>query len=257
MEVLLNRFEGQSNIIKKSMLLKSASLSKNSHVDALNNLNTDLTTLESMVQNIRNYLDEECKSLDQAEQLVKAMQSQQTRVNYMKENIPQQMPTAELKQNNQPAPQSSKQKQPKQEEPSKKPSSRAKSSKNSRTVEISKMEYVKVNEFDATPKYIRGRLTREQVNLTIDVMHTAMQKKYKILSMNRSKLSDQDLKRVTVYKESESKDTQGLQFVIEADFKDLANHKIDTSARTCFTILRHLGRLKEIRGGGVTRFVKV
>lgn len=47
----------------------------------------------------------------------------------------------------------------------------------------------------------------------------------------------------------------GLYFIVEADIKDFSNLKLDGVARSIFTILRHVGRLREIRGGGVTRLV--
>eukprot|EP00040_Diaphanoeca_grandis_P027317 m.155151 g.155151 ORF g.155151 m.155151 type:complete len:256 (-) comp30926_c0_seq1:321-1088(-) len=255
MEGLLFQLQDQSNVIKKSMLLKSASLKKSSHVDALNNLNTDLTTLEGTMHGIRLYLETERKALDQADQLIKAMQSQEDRLHHIKENIPTQMPTAATK-TTQPL-KSSHQIPQESHEPTKKSKAR-KSSKSSRSaVEIVKMEYVKVDEFDDTPKYIRGRVSRDQVNEIIDMIFSTMQKKYKILSQNRSKLSDLDRQRCTVYKETESKETDGFQFVVENDFKELCNQKLDNSARTSFNILRHLGRMKEIRGGGVTRYIRI
>jgi hypothetical protein len=55
-----------------------------------------------------------------------------------------------------------------------------------------------VDEFNDTPKYIRGRVTRDQVNSTIDIVHDALVAKHKILSQPRSKLSEVDLNRWTV-----------------------------------------------------------
>lgn len=45
-----------------------------------------------------------------------------------------------------------------------------KSGKGTKAVSLSPMEYVKVDEFEATPKYIRGRVSRDQVNAVVDLI---------------------------------------------------------------------------------------
>ena len=57
-----------------------------------------------------------------------------------------------------------------------------------------------MDEFSDTPKYIRGRVSRDQVNSTIDIIHSALVAKHKILSQPRSKLNEVDLNRWTVRK---------------------------------------------------------
>lgn len=41
-----------------------------------------------------------------------------------------------------------------------------------------RMPYIKVSEFEDTPKYIRNRISREQVNTAVDAVHSAVDAKF-------------------------------------------------------------------------------
>ena len=45
----------------------------------------------------------------------------------------------------------------------------------------------------------------------------------------------------------------GFYFLVEEDLGKLSGLKMDSVARSVLTILRHTGRLRLIRGGGLTR----
>ena len=47
---------------------------------------------------------------------------------------------------------------------------------------------------------------------------------------------------------------QGVQFIDEKDLKDFSNWKMDKGCLSLITMFRHCGRIREIRGGGITRF---
>lgn len=47
----------------------------------------------------------------------------------------------------------------------------------------------------------------------------------------------------------------GSQYITEEDIKSYSNLKMDKPSHTMLTILRHCRRLREQRGGGVTRYV--
>ena len=49
----------------------------------------------------------------------------------------------------------------------------------------------------------------------------------------------------------------GLHYVVEGDIKEFTNLKMDSVGRSLLTILRHCQRLKEVRGGGLTRYAIV
>lgn len=119
------------------------------------------------------------------------------------------------------------------------------------------IEYLKVDEFIEVPKYLKGRITYDQVNKFIDGMNKAYLSKYKLLKQKKSSLNDLNRKRYENYKAQETKDTAGSYFITDDDLKDYGGLKIDKVGRSIQTILRHCKRVREKRGGKITRIVYV
>lgn len=46
----------------------------------------------------------------------------------------------------------------------------------------------------------------------------------------------------------------GEHFIVDGDIKEFTHFKMDSVGRSVLTILRHVGRIKEIRGGKLTRY---
>lgn len=116
------------------------------------------------------------------------------------------------------------------------------------------LEYVTVEEFEGVPKYMKGRLTYSQLNASIDELNKPFKEKYKILAMKRSTLNDVNRKRFEKYKLQETNDTSGEYFIVDDDIKEFSSLKLDSVGRAILTVLRHCGRIKEIRGSGLTRY---
>lgn len=123
-----------------------------------------------------------------------------------------------------------------------------------KNVYIPTLVYITVEEFEGVPKYMKGRMNYSQVNTAIDELNKAFSEKYKVLGMKRTTLNDLNKKRYERYKEQESKDTKGEHFIVDGDIKEFTNFKMDSVGRSVLTILRHVGRIKEIRGGKLTRY---
>ncbi|KAL3865690.1 hypothetical protein ACJMK2_043054 [Sinanodonta woodiana] len=119
------------------------------------------------------------------------------------------------------------------------------------------IQYLTVEEFEAVPKYMKGRMNYKQVNAMIDEMNKAYGVKYKLLKQKKSSLNDVNRKRYELYKLQESKETAGCYFIIDDDIKDVSVKKMDNTTRSILTILRHCGRIKEVRGGRLTRYVLI
>lgn len=49
----------------------------------------------------------------------------------------------------------------------------------------------------------------------------------------------------------------GCYFIVDVDIKEHGGTKIDKVANSILTILRHCGRIKEVRGGQLTRYVYI
>ena len=66
--------------------------------------------------------------------------------------------------------------------------------------------------FTAHFRYLKGRITYDQVNKFIDGMNKAYVTKYKLLKQKKSSLNDMNRKRYEKYKSQETKDTAGTIF---------------------------------------------
>ena len=116
--------------------------------------------------------------------------------------------------------------------------------------------YIKMDEFEATPKYIKGRLTQDQVNVAVDALFDALTAKYAVASKKRTKIPDHQMAMWTAFKDAETNETKGKAFIVDDDIRNLTKFKLDSAAgRQCIQVLRSLGRFTEVRGGGFTRYV--
>ncbi|ROT63362.1 hypothetical protein C7M84_018767 [Penaeus vannamei] len=121
------------------------------------------------------------------------------------------------------------------------------SGKSSQTPTIS---YVTVKEFNDVPKYIRGRLQYDQINLAVDEVNKTLETKYALLRRPRAKLSDVDMKVAMGCRQQENQETKGLYFVVDNDIKRWSSLKLDSNGRSIMTALRTLKRIREVRGPG-------
>ncbi|ELU16486.1 hypothetical protein CAPTEDRAFT_205162 [Capitella teleta] len=68
------------------------------------------------------------------------------------------------------------------------------------------IEYLNIQEFQAIPRYMKGRLKYDQVNDLIAQMNAAMEAKYRLMHSAKSKkISEAKFKRVQVMKSQENK----------------------------------------------------
>lgn len=121
--------------------------------------------------------------------------------------------------------------------------------------EIPKLAYLTVEEFEEIPKYIKGRISYEQVNNAIDEIHKAITAKYKIMRLPRSAMGEPVMKKYKAFKEAETPETEGEFFFIDDDLKTYTQLKMDSTGRAILTMLRHCGRLGEVRGKKLLRYV--
>ncbi|XP_071011488.1 SKA complex subunit 1-like [Oncorhynchus clarkii lewisi] len=121
--------------------------------------------------------------------------------------------------------------------------------------QIREMEFITSPEFDTIPQYMKGRLTYEQLNTAVESINTAVTGKYKILNQPAKTLNNATRKLHQRFKEEENKDTKGLFFIVEADIKEFTKMKVDKRFQSILSMLRHCQRLREQRGGGITRYV--
>ena len=63
------------------------------------------------------------------------------------------------------------------------------------------------------------------------------------------------MKKWTIFKDQETDETKGHHFFVEDDLRSLGKYKLDASGKAALTVLRHLGRLREVRGDGLIRYI--
>lgn len=187
---------------------------------------------------------EERDSLKQLEELNDLIEEDLQNAVHMAENIPSHVPvpTPVVKEEVIPFPKDNEQPQ-KDQAAAKKPRK-----------QIKEMEFITVQEFDTIPPYMKGRVTYDQVNSAVRSINKAVTEKYKIFQQPLRTLNNVSRKLYDRFKENETGDTKGHFFVVEADLREFAQVTVDKRFLNLLSMLRHCQRLKELRGGGLTRY---
>eukprot|EP00042_Codosiga_hollandica_P025464 m.113836 g.113836 ORF g.113836 m.113836 type:complete len:246 (-) comp51880_c0_seq2:57-794(-) len=245
MEAVVRLFGERVGSIKQSLQLRAAVDTHDLHA-----LLHAVIAAEGLADEVEALVTAENKALAEAERTLESVRLQAQRCSHVAANLPTHLPHARGG-----ALHTSSQPQPVLAQQNGKPGTSAGTSKGA--VQTPVLAVVKVDEFESTPQYIRGRVSRDHVNDCIEAIHAAVAAKYKILAMQRSKLGAAVMKKYDAYKDAEADDTRGLCFFVDEDLKTLTEFKLDSAGRTCLHVLRHLGRLRENRSGGLVRFVLV
>uniref|UniRef100_A0AAY4A5A8 SKA complex subunit 1 n=2 Tax=Denticeps clupeoides TaxID=299321 RepID=A0AAY4A5A8_9TELE len=120
---------------------------------------------------------------------------------------------------------------------------------------IKELTYVTVQEFEGVPPYMKGRVTYDQLNGAVESINKAVTGKYKILHQPTKSLNNASRRLHQRFKDQETKDTRGQFFIVEADIQEFSKTKVDKRFVGMLNMLRHCQRLKELRGGGLTRYL--
>ena len=111
-------------------------------------------------------------------------------------------------------------------------------------------------EFDAIPRYLRGRLTLERINSFVAAINKVFMDKYAIVRSNPARIPPDQRTRYYQWREEELEELAGRFFVTENDLKSSKTPvKLDPANRSILSILRHVSRLKELRTGSILRLV--
>ncbi|XP_056592866.1 spindle and kinetochore-associated protein 1 [Triplophysa dalaica] len=121
--------------------------------------------------------------------------------------------------------------------------------------QIKEVEFITVPEFDSIPPYMKGRVNYDQLNAAVQSINTTVTAKYKIVHQPIKSLNNVSRALHQRFKDQETKDTKGQFFVVEQDIREFAQLKVDKRFVGMLNMLRHCQRLREVRGGGVTRFI--
>ncbi|CAN8000686.1 unnamed protein product [Ixodes hexagonus] len=119
--------------------------------------------------------------------------------------------------------------------------------------------YLTSEEFEHVPKYMKGRQTVETLNKCVDAFNRALATKYELFSRPKAQLRDNQWTKLNAFKSQETRETKGVKFVTESDLKAARGGPFETSkAVTNFVVvMRHCGRLREVRGQGFVRYAVI
>jgi hypothetical protein len=109
-------------------------------------------------------------------------------------------------------------------------------------------------ELATAPSFMRSRLDVQRVNAVVAEMQKLLAGKYALLSLAPAAaraLPEADRKRLAAYKQLEAEGGKELFFFSEDDLRTLSTVKADATGKNLLAVLRHVGRLKEIKHCGV------
>lgn len=111
------------------------------------------------------------------------------------------------------------------------------------------------HELESAPSYMRSRLDVSKVNQALMEIQKALASKYTLLSTPAATvrtMGESERKRHAAYKALEGDATKGLYFFSEEDMKAaVPSVKNDATGKNLIAVLRHVGRLKEFKHGGM------
>ncbi|KAM9855493.1 SKA complex subunit 1 isoform 1-T2 [Aulostomus maculatus] len=205
--------------------------------------------LEKLLEEFETYVRQQKEELEHLKDLEKSFQQDLWDVQLITENIPEHMPRKKCPGNGKEAVTNQRavaaDLQPNHPEHIK---------KTSRSF-VKEMEFITMPEFDSIPQYMKGRLSYDQLNATVQCINTAVVAKYKILRQPVKTLNNHARKLHQRFKDQETKDTKGQFFLVEEDVREFTQMKVDKRFQGILNMLRHCQRLRELRGGGFTRYM--
>ncbi|XP_072241383.1 SKA complex subunit 1 [Leuresthes tenuis] len=120
---------------------------------------------------------------------------------------------------------------------------------------IKEMEFITMPEFESIPQYMKGRVSYDQLNAAVDSINIAVTAKYKILHQSVKTLNNHARKLHQRFKDQQTKETKGQYFIVEDDIREFTQTKVDKRFQGILNMLRHCQRLRELRGGGLIRYM--
>ncbi|KAM7002480.1 SKA complex subunit 1 [Tautogolabrus adspersus] len=211
-------------------------------------LGQELFALQTLLEEFDKCVDNQRERLNNLKELEESFQKDLEGVSHMKDNVPAHMPKKE-------APKQGGESVMKQSEAADVHTLQQEHVKKSSRSFIREMDFITVPEFDSIPQYMRGRVSYDQLNAAVQSINTSVTAKYKILHQSVKTLNNHSRKLQQRFKEQESKDTKGQFFVVEDDIREFTQVKMDKRFQGILNMLRHCQRLKELRGGGLTRYL--
>ncbi|XP_077424789.1 SKA complex subunit 1 [Vanacampus margaritifer] len=210
-------------------------------------LEQELDALERLLLEFEKSLVQQKDQLSQLKALEDLYQNNLENLQHLKDNVPAHMPHKCPQKENEPI---TTQNQAPDVEITQQETVKIKIKNHSKEI-----PFITLAEFECIPQYMKGRVTYEQINTAVQNINTAVVAKYKIVHQPVKTLNNHARKLHQRFKEQETKDTKGQYFVVEDDFREFTQMKLGKQLQGILNMLRHCQRLRELRGGGYTRYV--
>ncbi|XP_062276304.1 spindle and kinetochore-associated protein 1 [Scomber scombrus] len=211
-------------------------------------LGQELFALEKLVDEFEKCIGHQKDQLKQLKELDESFQKDMEDVQHLKDNIPAHMPRKKDSANG-------KESVVKQNEAADIQHPQPENVKKTNKNYVREMEFITLPEFESIPQYMKGRVSYDQLNAAVQSINIAVAAKYKIFRQSVKTLNNQSRKLYQRFKDQETKDTKGQYFVVEDDFREFTQMKLDKRFQGILNMLRHCQRLREQRGGGLTRYM--
>ncbi|XP_023146219.2 spindle and kinetochore-associated protein 1 isoform X2 [Amphiprion ocellaris] len=212
-------------------------------------LGQELFALERLLEEFEKCVGQQKVQLKHLKELEKLSQKDLEDVQHMKDNIPPHLPRKMDTVRNEPGMNHNLAAdiQPAQ----------AENVKTTKKSFVREMEFITMSEFEGIPQYMKGRVSYDQLNAAVHSINAAVTAKYKILHQSVKTLNNHARKLHQRFKDQETKDTKGQHFIVEDDIREFTQTKVDKRFQGILNMLRHCQRLRELRGGGLTRYMLV
>ncbi|XP_028287283.1 SKA complex subunit 1 isoform X2 [Parambassis ranga] len=211
-------------------------------------LGQELFSLERLLEEFEKCVGQQKEQLKSLKELDESIQKDLKDAQHMKDNIPPHMPRKKG---------SVSEKEPvtKQNEAADVQPPQAENVKKTNKVIVREMESITMQEYDSIPQYMKGRVSYDQLNTAVHSINTTVAAKYKILRQPVKALNNHARKLHQRFKDQDTKDTKGQHFIVEDDIREFTHMKVDKRFQGILNMLRHCQRLRELRGGGLTRYI--
>lgn len=103
-------------------------------------------------------------------------------------------------------------------------------------------------EVEEVPAYMRGRLTGARVARAMDEIHAVLDAKYRLVSRPISRVPEKARGKYKAWREQECAETKGERFFADSDLVGTRHIKQDATGKAILNVLRHLGRIRHVRG---------
>jgi len=123
-------------------------------------------------------------------------------------------------------------------------------------VRVTHVSHLTLEQFDKVPKYMKGRLSYDNLSLAVEEFNKCVTAKYQFLAKPISNLGLKDKKKRNILRSQEQPQLKNRHFVTIDELKDYTMFRTEASRKSIITVLRHFQKIREVRGpGAIVRFV--